>query len=66
MRDSLIRIEKKLDELLRIMRDKEGAFLQALHHSGQVCPLCSRPVEYVDDGDGPYRVCGCYVKTKEV
>lgn len=60
---AIIRIEKKLDELLRRQVD-ENAMHQPLNYHGQHCPLCKRPVRYVpvssrSEGHYMVRACGC-------
>lgn len=70
---AVIRIEKKLDELLKLvvpMAQKPGTAVpplpQPLHIPNQgACPLCQQPVSYqnlVDPQSGevvPVRLCGC-------
>lgn len=61
----LIRVEKKVDEALRILKTLAPQVpLQLLSHTGQTCPLCQNPVHYVPlpGGEGEtrtVRVCGC-------
>lgn len=64
---SMIRIEKKCDEILKLAKvESPGAVVQPLNYAGQVCPLCQRPVTYlsVEMGEGalpePIRICGCH------
>jgi hypothetical protein len=67
---TLLRIEKKLDELLRLTKTEitatRGApMLQQMSFNKQVCPLCNKPIEYfVSEPSGDFgkvvrRECGC-------
>lgn len=61
---SALRIEKKLDEILKMQKLKDPQYLvQGLNYTGQVCPLCNRPVMYKEMSTaGPVgRSCGCTV-----
>ena len=72
--DSLLRIEKKLDELLKLAvganKVEPGRLpplLQPLTAAKQICPMCQRVIEYqvVEDANRHpdhfivARVCGC-------
>lgn len=67
LRDSLralLRIERKLDELLRAARMQNPTFVPSpLHSAGQICALCQRQVVYapvlVDGEHLVVRHCGC-------
>jgi hypothetical protein len=64
----LMRIEKKLDELLKILAtDKVNpVYLQPMDFDRQVCPLCKKPINYgLDDINEPTRECGCNPPIKE-
>jgi len=62
---SLVRVEKKLDEVMKMMRAlAPQAPLQLLSHTGQVCPLCQNAVHYLplpsSGGESrTIRMCGC-------
>jgi hypothetical protein len=62
---AVLRMEKKLDEILRMQKAKDPGFqVQKMDYTGQVCPLCTRPVEYhmvYEDPQNPevMRTCGC-------
>jgi len=67
---ALLRIEKKLDELLRLTKEagsKQNAtpILQQLDFKNQTCPLCNRGVKYIHDGDVVNRICGCVPQKQE-
>lgn len=67
--NALLRMEKKVDELLRLRLEQAGPLelnqqLQSLQSTGQVCPLCRRSVTlkslYLDeDKYVQIRVCSC-------
>lgn len=67
--DAIVRIEKKVDELLKIgvrltARDGESMIPSPMNSSGHVCPLCQRPVQYYKCADTTgsdlvLRSCGC-------
>ena len=64
---AMLRIEKKLDELLRLLKEsnaKPGSIqmLQQLNFDKQVCPLCNKRVYYYASSGGAYRSCGCEIK----
>jgi len=79
---SAIRIEKKLDEILRQVRHlaerNPGSavipHIEPLNQPGQSpCPLCRLPVKYMPvtlggliDGTVTVRVCGCEPQTMEL
>ena len=69
MVEAVLRIEKKLDELLH--RQESKTPIQPLAHEGQSCPLCSRPIRYVPLLPAKLgeivmvRRCGCAVTTRE-
>jgi hypothetical protein len=58
----LIRIEKKVDEVMR-RQDNDKAPRQMLHHTGQACPLCHSAVKYqpvqIAGGEIIIRECRC-------
>lgn len=63
---SLLRVEKKLDELLRLQMERGDSlvFVQGLDSTGQACPLCKQPVQYetmypTPGGEVTVRKCGC-------
>jgi len=66
---SALRIEKKLDELLKRRSDTDPP-MQPLNYSGQICPLCNQPVKYTPVSDGAVstivRTCGCVPVTQEL
>lgn len=75
MSDDLIRIEKKLDEVLKLLLHMEEAshgkagkvpYRPApLKMEGQVCSLCQRPVRYLPskaDSSSYERQCGCSLR----
>ena len=76
--DAAIRIEKKVDELLKLSlaaaRAQRGPLvsLEPLNYPTQgPCPLCQKQVRYVpmvldDLGVVKVRVCGCDVVTNEL
>lgn len=64
--DSQVRIERKLDELLRLrMETAQGMeMVHPLNATGQTCPLCKRAVQYSkvpldDETKADVRSCGC-------
>lgn len=61
---ALLRLEKKLDEALSLIKKQAGVPLQGLNYTHQVCPLCNQTVEYYlvkIDNHSPEvaRMCGC-------
>jgi hypothetical protein len=71
---ALIRVEKKLDELLKLMMEVQKAqskspfppFLTPLDNPSQgACPVCLKPIMYLEvqdpetNGTFPIRLCGC-------
>jgi len=65
--DALLRIEKKLDELLKLVvslqKTEPGRLpliIQPLSSRGQVCPLCQRGIHYLLSQEGEaIRICSC-------
>lgn len=65
-----VRIERKLDELLRAARLQNPQFMPLpLHTASQVCPLCQRQIVYasvlLDGGYEVVRICGCIAVPEE-
>lgn len=60
---ALLRMEKKLDETLSLVKKQAGVPLQGLNYTHQVCPLCNKTVEYylveVERTPEVARECGC-------
>lgn len=73
-----LRVEKKVDEVLRLHRANSGTpqFYNTLDSPTQVCPLCQRKVAYVPvdlcsgDQENPERVlvrrCNCIPQPTEL
>jgi hypothetical protein len=76
--EAAVRIEKKLDELLRLAVNPQAkgptnlpAMLQPLNNPGQAtCPLCQRPVVYLKsqlpDLEIVVRTCGCEPQVTQI
>ena len=64
--ESLLRIEKKVDEVLAGFSEKERRFSQPMDHTGQVCPLCRCPITYFPLAGGAVVGRSCNCKTTEV
>jgi hypothetical protein len=65
--DALLRIEKKLDEIIKLQKGSNPyAIIQPMDSEGQVCQLCSQPVTYYRDpiSGNVWRSCGCVPKVK--
>ncbi len=66
---SVIRIEKKLDEVLK-RQTNDKLPLQPLNYAGQSCPLCNMAVTYTPTDVGGNRImvrnCGCEPVTNEL
>jgi hypothetical protein len=68
---ALLRIEKKLDELIKLARGGIGtgglAIIQPIDSEGQVCQLCNQPAVYHKEpiSGNMWRSCGCAPKVKE-
>lgn len=65
--DALLRVEKKLDEVLRqATRDPDKPAPQPMSSTGQVCPLCNNPVVYFEILPGVTgRTCKCKPYTED-
>jgi hypothetical protein len=73
---ALLRIEKKLDELLRLTKTEitatRGApMLQQMSFDKQVCPLCNKRIDYFVSEQGHLgevirRECGCVPPKEEI
>ena len=63
--DALLRIEKKLDEVIKCIK-VPGTIIQPLDSEGQVCQLCNHPVVYSRDpiSGTIWRSCGCVPNIK--
>lgn len=69
MMEALLRIEKKLDELLKMSKGATSLVItQPMDSEGQVCQLCNQPVVYNKDpiSGNVWRSCGCVPKLKEM
>lgn len=61
----VLRIEKKVDEMLGAAKKANNLQTSPFNFKGQSCPLCLRPVRYIpvvrQDATGfdTIRVCGC-------
>lgn len=65
--DAMLRMEKKMDELLRqVAMDPEKPGFQPLSSKGQVCPLCNNPIVYFELLPGVTgRDCKCKPHTED-
>ena len=65
--EALLRIEKKLDETLKLVRSSQMTLVQPMDSEGQVCQLCQQPVEYNKEqlSGNVWRSCGCRPNLKE-
>lgn len=64
MKDSLVRLEFKLDLIIRALMDK-GMMIEDLPHisgiTGDACPVCAERISIVSDfeSEAPIYKCGC-------
>ena len=64
MKDSLVRLEYKLDLIIRALMDK-GMMIEDLPHisgiTGDDCPVCGKQIAVVSDfeSEAPIYKCGC-------
>ena len=66
--EALVRLEKKLDEVLKLVKKGDGTKIVVLETIGvahQTCPLCSRSVRYELFEGVIVRRCGCVPNVTE-
>lgn len=60
---TLIRIEHKLDLLLKLSQKEEFRLFDQINFNGEACPVCNKPAKYeVEVNSDPPRMtrtCGC-------
>jgi hypothetical protein len=66
--EALVRLEKKVDEILKILKKGDGVKIVVLETIGtahQTCPLCSRSIRYEPFDGAIVRKCGCVPNVTE-
>jgi len=65
--EALLRIEKKQDEVLKLLSQDPLTLIQPMSADGQVCPLCKQAVVYRKEpiSGQVWRSCGCAPNIKE-